>query len=61
MARHAGRRKARQDSLTTRFGWAAGIEDNADATPIIKENFQKLVSGTLDAQGFVDAMEAAAK
>ncbi len=49
------------DSLTTRFGWAAGIEDNADATPIIKENFQKLVSGTLDAQGFVDAMEAAAK
>lgn len=49
------------DSLTTRFSWAAGIEDNADATPIIKENFQKLVSGTLDAQGFVDAMEAAAK
>ncbi|MEG0864306.1 MAG: ABC transporter substrate-binding protein [Clostridia bacterium] len=49
------------DALTTRFSWAAGIEDNADVTPIIKENFQKLVSGAIDAQGFVDAMEAATK
>lgn len=49
------------ESLTTRYSWAAGIEDNANVTPIIKENFQKLVSGTIDAQGFVDAMEAATK
>ncbi len=49
------------DSLTTRFSWAAGIEDNVDVTPIIKENFQKLCSGSIDAQGFVDAMENATK
>ncbi|MDR3051899.1 MAG: ABC transporter substrate-binding protein [Oscillospiraceae bacterium] len=47
--------------LTTRYSWAAGIESNPDITPFIKENFQKLCSGTLNAQGFVDAMEAASK
>ncbi|MEG2317177.1 MAG: carbohydrate ABC transporter substrate-binding protein, partial [Clostridia bacterium] len=49
------------DSLTTRFGWAAGIEDNVNVTPIIVENFQKLCGGTITAQQFVDAMEAAGK
>jgi raffinose/stachyose/melibiose transport system substrate-binding protein len=48
-------------SLTTRFSWAAGIENNVNMTPIVKENFQKLCAGKLDAQGFVDAMEAASK
>lgn len=47
--------------LTTRWTWAAGIEDNPDLTPIIKENFQKLCAGTQTAQEFVDAMEAASK
>lgn len=48
-------------SLTTRYTWAAGIEANADMTPVIKENFTKLCAGQLTAQAFVDAMVAASK
>jgi raffinose/stachyose/melibiose transport system substrate-binding protein len=47
------------DSLTTRYPWACGAEANADMTPIIVENFTKLCGGSLDAQGFVDALKAA--
>lgn len=47
--------------LSTRWTWAAGIENNPDMTPIIKENFQKLCAGKQTAQQFVDAMEAASK
>ncbi len=47
--------------LGTRWTWAAGIENNPDMTPIIKENFQKLCAGKQTAQQFVDAMEAASK
>ena len=47
------------DSLTTRYPWAAGAEANADMTPIIKENFLNLCGGSIDAQGFVDALKAA--
>ena len=47
------------DSLTTRYPWGAGAEANADMTPIIIENFTKLCGGSLDAQGFVDALKAA--
>ena len=49
------------DSLTTRWNWAAGIEDNPDIFPIVKENIQKLYAGTISAQQFVDTLEAAAK
>lgn len=49
------------DSLTTRYPWAAGAEANADMTPIIVENFTKLCGGSIDAQGFVDALNAAGK
>lgn len=49
------------ESLTTRYPWAAGAEANADMTPIIVENFTKLCGGSLDAQGFVDALKAAGK
>lgn len=49
------------DACTTRYSWAVGIESNDDMTPVIKENFIKLMAGTLDAQGFVDAMTAASK
>lgn len=49
------------DSLAVRFPWAAGIEANADMTPIIKENFQKLCAGQIDAQTFVDNLKAASK
>ncbi len=47
------------DGLTTRFTWAAGIESNPNVTPMIKENFTKLCAGTMTAQQFIDAMEAA--
>lgn len=47
------------ESLTTRYPWAAGAEANADMTPIIKENMLKLCGGSIDAQGFVDALKAA--
>ncbi len=47
------------DSLTTRYPWGAGAEANADMTPIIIENFTKLCGGSLDAQGFVDALKTA--
>lgn len=49
------------DSLSTRFSWAAGIENNADMTPIIKENFQKLCGGSITAEEFVANLEAAGK
>ena len=54
-----GNVKPVMDSLTTRYPWAAGAEANADMTPIIIENFTKLCGGSLDAQGFVDALKAA--
>ena len=47
------------ESMTTRYPWAAGAEANADMTPIIIENFTKVCGGSLDAQGFVDALKAA--
>ena len=47
------------NSLTTRYSWGAGIEDNVDMTPIIKANVQKLFGGQMTAQEFVDAMETA--
>ncbi len=46
-------------NLAVRYEWSAGSENNPNMTPIIKENFQKLCTGNLTAQGFVDAMEAA--
>lgn len=48
------------DSLMVRYPWSAGIENNPDMTPLIKENFQKLCTGSIDAQTFVDNLEAAA-
>ena len=47
------------DSMAIRYPWAAGAEANADMTPIIKENFLKLCGGSIDAQGFVDALKKA--
>lgn len=49
------------DSLSVRYPWAASIEDNPDMTPIIKENFQKLCTGAIDAETFVANLEAAGK
>lgn len=49
------------EGSTTRYSWAVGVESNADMTPVIKENFIKLMAGTLDADGFVQAMVDASK
>ncbi|MDC7290295.1 ABC transporter substrate-binding protein [Blautia schinkii] len=48
------------DNSTTRFTWAVGVETNVDMTPIIKENFIKLMAGTMTADEFVEAMKSAA-
>lgn len=48
------------DDAKVRFTWAVGIESNTDMTPIIKENFIKLMAGTINAEEFVKAMKEAA-
>ncbi len=49
------------EASTTRYTWAVGVEANEDMTPVIKENFIKLMAGSCTAQEFVDAMVAASK
>ena len=49
------------EQSTGRFTWAAGIETNVDMTPVIKENFIKLMAGSMTADEFVAAMQEAAK
>lgn len=49
------------EQTTTRYNWAAGIENNPDMTPIIKQEFQKLCSGSITAEEFVANLEAASK
>ena len=49
------------EGSTSRFTWAVGVETNADMTPVIKENFIKLMAGTISAEEFVSAMSAASK
>lgn len=49
------------EQSTGRFTWAAGVETNVDMTPVIKENFIKLMAGSLTADEFVAAMQDAAK
>lgn len=49
------------ESLTKRYPWAAGAEDNVDMTPIIKENMMKLCGGSITAEQFVSNLEAAGK
>lgn len=49
------------DGSTSRFTWAVGVEANEDMTPIIKENFIKLIAGSCTADEFVQAMQDAAK
>lgn len=49
------------ENSTGRFTWAAGVETNVDITPVLKENFIKLMAGTVTADEFVSAMQEAAK
>ncbi|NCB01962.1 MAG: carbohydrate ABC transporter substrate-binding protein [Spirochaetia bacterium] len=44
------------DNTTTWMTWAAGMENSADVNSKIKENFAKLITGSLDADSFYAAM-----
>ncbi|MDR0323092.1 MAG: extracellular solute-binding protein [Treponema sp.] len=48
--------KAVVDGTTKRLPWAAGMEDSADINAKIKTNFARLISGSINAQQFADAM-----
>jgi len=47
------------EQTTTRYNWAAGIENNPDMTPFIKQELQKLCAGSITAEDFVANLEAA--
>ena len=49
------------DATAFSYDWAAGVENNNDVTPILKDSVLKVYGGQLDAAGFVEAMEAATK
>ena len=49
------------EQSTNRFTWACGVESNVDMTPVIKENFIKLMAGSITADEFVSSMQDAAK
>ena len=49
------------EQSTSRFTWAVGVESNENMTPVIKENFIKLMAGTIKADEFVKAMQDASK
>ena len=49
------------EGSTSRFTWAVGVESNENMTPVIKENFIKLMAGTINADEFVKAMQDASK
>lgn len=49
------------DQSTARFTAACGAETNVDMTPVIKENFIKLIAGSITADEFVSTMQEAAK
>lgn len=53
--------KAVIDTTTKRLPWAVGMEDVGEVNAQIKESFGKLVSGSIDAQGFADAMAGVKK
>lgn len=47
------------DNAKVRFTWAVGVDTNTDMAPVMKENFIKLIAGTIDAQSFLKAMQEA--
>ncbi|MCC8101396.1 MAG: ABC transporter substrate-binding protein [Clostridiales bacterium] len=51
--------KAAFDAATTSYEWDCGIDDNADMTDTIKEYGAQLFSGSITAEEFIDALEAA--
>ncbi len=47
------------ESLSTRYTWAGGAESNNNVTPALKDNFIQLLTGSMTADDFVAAMDAA--
>lgn len=47
------------DAATKAYEWDCGIDNNVDMTAVIAEWGTKLFTGEVDAQGFVDGLEAA--
>ena len=41
------------ESLTVCYPWVAGIEGNTDMGPVVRQNVQRLVSGTITAEQFI--------
>lgn len=46
------------NAQTDVYEWNMGLNENADLKDAINDNINKLFEGSLDAQGFVDAMDA---
>ena len=46
--------KAVIDNTTQRLNWAVDMENDSNVNASIKENFAKLIDGSIDAQGFAD-------
>lgn len=49
------------NALTNVYDWNMGLNENADLNPIIQENILKVFEGSLDAEGFIKAVDAASK
>ncbi|MDD4080638.1 MAG: ABC transporter substrate-binding protein [Eubacteriales bacterium] len=47
------------NQLSVRYSWAAGIENNVNMTPYIKQAFQQLCGGQITPEQFVDTLETA--
>ena len=48
-----GEAKSVFESLTVCYPWVAGIEGNTDMGPVVRQNVQRLVGGTITAEQFV--------
>ena len=46
------------NNTTVGSNWAAGLENNPDLTPVIKDNTIKLMSGQITAKQFLDTVKA---
>lgn len=53
--------KEQFDATTKFYDWAAGVENNNDVTPVLKENSLKLIGGQMTPEEFVSAMAKTAK
>lgn len=49
------------DHLSIRYSWAAGIENNINMTPYIKQAFQQLCAGQITPEQLVETLENASK